>query len=105
MLYSDFEYLEVWLVGFISLRMTTLFRLKLKRDDDGILVSGLEILTKTRFVKILAPSGSRIVKAWRKIGLGFSLSLHMTILEPGTGCQNLCSCSPFTFITGRRFSF
>ena len=105
MLYSDFEYLEVWLVGFISLRMTTLFRLKLKRDNDGILVSGLEILTKTRFVKILAPSGSRIVKAWRKIGLGFSLSLHMLILEPVTGCQNLCSCSPFMFITGRRFSF
>ena len=39
---------------FISLRMRTLFRLKLKGDEDGILVSGLEIQTKTRSVKILA---------------------------------------------------
>ena len=104
MLYSDFEYLEVWLVGFISLRMTTLFRLKLKRDNDGILVSGLEILTNTRFVKILARPSFRIVRTSRKIGLAFSLSLHMTVLESGTDCQNLCSCTrSFMFIAGRRF--
>ena len=54
MLCSDFKYLEVWLVGFISLRRTTRFRLKLKGDNDGILVSCLEIQTKTRSVKILA---------------------------------------------------
>lgn len=88
---------------FISLRMRTLFRLKLKGDEDGILVSGLEIQTKTRSVKILA---YRIVRTSRKLGLGFSLSLHMTILEPGTDSQNLCSCSrSFMSITGRRFSF
>ena len=34
--------------------MRTRFRLKLKGDKDGILVSGLEIQTKTRSVKILA---------------------------------------------------
>ena len=38
----------------LSLRMSTRFRLKLKGDKDGVLVSGLEILTKTRSVKILA---------------------------------------------------
>lgn len=54
MLCSDFKYLEVWLVGFISLRMRTRFRFKLKGDKDGILGSGLEIQTKTRSVKILA---------------------------------------------------
>ena len=86
--------------------MRTRFRLKLKRDKDGILVSGLEIQTKTRSVKILAPPGFRIVRAWRKIGLGFLLSLHMTILDPVTDSQNLCSCSrSFMFITGMRFSF
>ena len=86
--------------------MRTRFRLKLKRDKDGILVSGLEIQTKTRSVKILARLGFRIVRTSRKLGLGFSLSLHMTILEPGTNFQNLCSFSrSFMFITGRRFSF
>ena len=80
------------------------FRLKLKRDKDGILVSGLEIQTKTRSVKILPWPGFRIVRTSRKLGLGFSLSLHMTILEPGTDCPNLCSCSrSFMFITGIHF--
>ena len=86
--------------------MTTRFRLKLKGDRDGILVSGLEIQIKTRSVKILAPPVFRILRTWRKLGLAFSLALHMTILEPGTDSQNLCSCSrSFMFITGRRLSF
>ena len=86
--------------------MTTRFLLKLKGDNDGILVSGLEIQTKIRSVKVLARPGFRILRTKRKLGLGFSLSLHMTILEAGTDCQNLCSCSrSFMFITSRTFSF